>query len=290
MTLGDSARVDAEVRVPGAAAFFSTVTLESRSNTSPWAIGTSTAVNGALIAVLLIVGLRTAGPRFGPATPLGHIDLSDYPLLAPVIPRPHDGGTGGGSHDLVDPTRGNPPKFEAMPLAAPIVATIADPKLAVEPAIVKQAVMLPSDPALPNIGMVNSPNVTMLSNGGGGPAGLGSGNNGTYGPGTGHGAFGPGAGDSYLPGNGVKAPELVYAPTAEFSDEARRNKYQGVCMVAVVVDAEGIPHNPVVVQRLGEGLDEKALEVIPHYRFKPGTKDGHPVATRVTIAVNFRLF
>jgi TonB family protein len=61
-------------------------------------------------------------------------------------------------------------------------------------------------------------------------------------------------------------------------------------MITVVVDAQGIPRNPVVVQRLGEGLDEKALEAIPQYRFKPGMKDGRAVATRITIEVNFRLF
>jgi TonB family protein len=61
-------------------------------------------------------------------------------------------------------------------------------------------------------------------------------------------------------------------------------------MISVIVDAQGIPRNPVVVQPLGEGLDEKALEAIPHYRFKPGMKNGRPVATRVIVEVNFRLF
>jgi TonB family protein len=185
--------------------------------------------------------------------------------------------------------RGNPPKFTATPLATPIVPTIADPKLAVEPAIVRQPVTLPSDPSLPNIGMPNSTNVTMLANGPGDGGGIGSGKYGPYGDGTGN-TIGPGWGDGLLPGNGVKPPVLIFAPTPEFSDEARRNKYQGICMITVVVDAEGIPRNPVIVRRLGEGLDEKALEAIPHYRFKPGMKDGHAVATRITIEVNFRLF
>ena len=77
---------------------------------------------------------------------------------------------------------------------------------------------------------------------------------------------------------------------AEFSDEARRNKYQGVCMISLIVDAQGIPRNPVVIQPLGEGLDEKALEAIPRYKFKPGMKNGRAVATRVVVEVNFRLF
>ncbi len=105
--------------------------------------------------------------------------------------------------------------------------------------------------------------------------------------------YGPGSGNGILRARqaGVSAPVLVYAPMSEFSDEARRNKYQGVCMISVIVDAQGIPRNPVVVRPLGEGLDEKALEAIPHYKFKPGMKNGRlPVATRVVVEVNFRLF
>ncbi len=271
-----------------AAGFFSSVTLESRSHANPWAIGTSTALNGAFIALLLIVGLRTTANHFPPATQLGHVDLSDFPLFAPATPQPNKGGSGGGSHDLIDPSRGNPPRFEAMPLMPPIVQTILDPKLAVEPAIVKQTVTLPSDASLPNIGITTSASVTM-SNGPGGPHGIGSGNKGLYGPGNGDSVYGPGDG-IYPPGNGVSAPVLVYAPMAEFSDEARRNKYQGVCMISVIVDAQGIPRNPVVIQALGEGLDEKALAAIPHYKFKPGMKNGRPVATRIVVEVNFRLF
>lgn len=286
MTLSDSAPLQSDAAAPAGAGFFASVSLESRAHTNPWAVGTSTAVNGALIALLLILGLRTTTRNFADPTSHGHFDLSNIPLLAPFTPRPNDGGSGAGSHALVDPTRGNPPKYSAMPLAPPIVATIANPKLAVEPA----AVTLPSDASLPNIGIPNSTNVITLSDGQGGPAGLGKGKNGLYGNGTGpNGVYGPGDGVE-TPGNGVSAPVLLYAPTSEFSDEARRNKYQGVCMIAIIVDAQGIPRNPVVVRPLGEGLDEKALEAIPHYKFKPGMKNGRPVATRVVVEVNFRLF
>jgi protein TonB len=285
MTLHNSAPLSPDAALSRNAGFFASVTLESHTRTNPWAVGTSTAVNGALIALLLILGLKTTSRNFTDPNPHGHIDLSNIPILAPFVPSPSNGGDGGGSRDLIDPTRGNPPRLTTTPLAAPIIP-IVDPKLAVEPA----SVNLPSDPALPNIGMKDSTNVTMISGGQGGPSGIGKGRGGPYGPGNGPGdQYGPGEG-AYPPGNGVSAPELLYAPTSEFSDEARRNKYQGVCMISIIVDAQGIPHNPVVVQPLGEGLDEKALEAIPHYKFKPGMKNGRPVATRVVIAVNFRLF
>jgi periplasmic protein TonB len=286
MTLPEPVRADSGSDAPVNPGFFASVTLEARARTNPWVFGTSTAVNVALIALLLILGLRTTAiAPFNRPVIHSAIDISSFRFFAPVAPQSSNSGSGAGSHDLIDPTRGNPPKFAAMPLAPPQIQTLENPKLAVE-----QAVIIPSDTSLPDIGMAHSPNITIASNGQGGPAGIGAGKNGAYGNGTGNSPFGPGSGDGLLPGNGVKAPVLIYAPMAEFSDEARRNKYQGVCMVTVVVDAQGIPHNPVVVQPLGEGLDEKALEVIPQYRFKPGLKDGHPVPTRITIEVNFRLF
>jgi TonB family protein len=82
----------------------------------------------------------------------------------------------------------------------------------------------------------------------------------------------------------------IVSPEAEFSDEARRNKYQGVCMISVIVDARGYPRNPRVVRSLGMGLDEKALEAVQKYRFKPATKNGKAVAATISVEVNFRLY
>ena len=78
---------------------------------------------------------------------------------------------------------------------------------------------------------------------------------------------------------------------AEFSDEARRAKYQGVCLVSLIVDAQGNPQDPHVVRTLGMGLDEKAMEAVRKYKFKPAMKDGHtPVPVMITVEVNFRLY
>jgi outer membrane biosynthesis protein TonB len=40
---------------------------------------------------------------------------------------------------------------------------------------------------------------------------------------------------------------------------------------------------------LGLGLEEKAIEAITQWRFRPGTKDGQAVTVAATIEVNFRL-
>jgi TonB family protein len=92
----------------------------------------------------------------------------------------------------------------------------------------------------------------------------------------------------YHVGDGVSAPKIIFAPDPQFSDEALRAKYQGVCVVWLIVDAQGKPQDVKVVRRLGMGLDEKAIEAVKQYRFKPATLNGKPVAVRVHIEVNFR--
>jgi TonB family protein len=83
---------------------------------------------------------------------------------------------------------------------------------------------------------------------------------------------------------------LIYAPDPEFSDEARRAKYQGVCVVSLIVDSQGNPQRVRVVRPLGMGLDEKALEAVRQYKFKPAVYQGHPVPVEINIEVNFRIY
>lgn len=254
--------------------------------TNPWAIGTSTVLNGLILTMLVIVGMRAAIDQIRKPASGAPIDLSDFRLFATA--RASGGGGGGGSNDPVAPIEGRNPKFENMPLAPPMVPVIQQPKLAVDSAI---NIALPDNSSMPNIGVHNSPNVSLASNGPGLRAGLGTGPGGGVGPGGGPG-YGPGTdgGVVYSPGRGVAAPVPIYAPEAEFSDEARRSRYQGICLISIIVDTHGNPQNPRVVQRLGMGLDEKAIEAIRRYKFKPGTKDGKPVPVMITIEVDFRMF
>jgi len=213
-----------------------------------------------------------------------------------LAPDTAHGGGGGGTNDALDAIRGRNPKLDMHPLAPVQIPLLDHPRLAVENSVaVPPEIKLPDNPALANIGIHNSANVTLISGGQGGPVGLGTGNNGGVGPGSGPG-WGPGrnggVGDGvYSPGvGGVTQPVPVFTPEAEFSDEARRQKYQGVCEISVIIDAQGNPQSPRVIQRLGMGLDEKALEAVMRYRFKPAKKDGKPVPVRMTVLVNFRLY
>jgi TonB family protein len=94
----------------------------------------------------------------------------------------------------------------------------------------------------------------------------------------------------YRVGGGVSAPVPLKTVYPEFSDEARRAKYQGTCLISLIVDTEGKQRNIRVARKLGMGLDEKAIEAVSQFRFKPAMKDGVPVPVSLTIEVNFRLF
>jgi TonB family protein len=96
--------------------------------------------------------------------------------------------------------------------------------------------------------------------------------------------------DLYRIGGGVAPPQILHAVDPQYTDEARRAKFKGICIVALVVDVNGVPQNPRIVRPLGKGLDEKALEAVKQFRFKPAMKDGKtPVPVMITVEVNFRL-
>jgi len=261
---------------------------------NPWAIGISTTVNvGILLVILFFVGRQIVKAIQKPLVAT-NIDVSDI-LKGPQMAVPAGGGGGGGSHDIVDPMKGKLPPRMKDPIVPPMVQ-MHEPKLAFTPAIdVQKDITLPDNPNLPNFGVKNSANVTLAANGSGGGGGMGSGYGGGLGSGTGNG-YGPGYGGNtgggvYRVGGGVSAPVPIFTPEAEFSDEARRAKYQGVCLISLIVDAQGNPQNPRVVRPLGMGLDEKALEAVRKYKFKPAMKDGRtPVPVMMSIEVNFRLY
>jgi TonB family protein len=89
---------------------------------------------------------------------------------------------------------------------------------------------------------------------------------------------------------GDTPPKATQTANAEFSDEARRAKYQGIVIVSLVVNEEGLPTDLHIVKPLGYGLDEKALKAVRKYRFQPAMRDGKPVAVRIMVEINFRLY
>jgi periplasmic protein TonB len=260
---------------------------------NPWAIGISTTVNLSILLVLLFfVGKKIVESVTKP-TIMTSIDVGDY--NAPKAMNKAGGGGGGGDHSVIEASKGKLPKIEKDPVVPPMVQTFDKPKISMPSAIkVQEDIKLPDNPDLANLGMKSGANV-VLSNGTGGGGGMGSGSGGGLGSGNGVG-YGPGSG--WNTGGGlaqvggrVSAPVPLFQPEAEFSDEARRAKYQGVCLVGLIVDAQGNPQNVHIVRALGMGLDEKAMEAVRKYKFKPAMRDGKtPVPVYVNVEVNFRLY
>jgi protein TonB len=133
--------------------------------------------------------------------------------------------------------------------------------------------------------MPNSP-LNGMSMGNGRGSGLGGGNGSGLGPGSG-GNYGGGVRQI---GGGVSAPSLIYSVDPEFSEEARKAKFMGVVTVNLIVDQQGRPQNVRVTHGAGMGLDEKAIEAVKQYKFKPAMEAGKPVAVMMNVEVNFQIF
>jgi TonB family protein len=97
-------------------------------------------------------------------------------------------------------------------------------------------------------------------------------------------------GGVYRVGSGVSAPRATYTPDPEYSERARKAGYRGTCVMRMVVDANGVPQDIRVTRPLGMGLDEKAIEAVRSWRFKPAMKDGLPVAVQINVEISFRLY
>src|SRR5450432_3784504 len=87
----------------------------------------------------------------------------------------------------------------------------------------------------------------------------------------------------------VTQPVLIYKIEPEYSDEARKAKLQGDVFLRIEVDSRGAAQNIIVSHGLGLGLDERAIEAVRHWKFRPGYSDGKAVPTSALIEVTFRL-
>ena len=216
--------------------------------------------------------------------------------LAPYMPPKKvtmAGGGGGGNLNPLPPTKGKLPKIAPKQYVPPTAEPMQNqPKLVMEPTIVLQ-----QDAPIPQVALTNIGDPFAMgripSNGPGSAGGIGSGKGGGVGSGSGAGV-GPGSGGGmgggvYRIGGGVSAPALLSKVEPEYSEEARKAKFQGTVVLYVVVDEKGQPQQLRVVRPLGLGLDEKAIEAVQKWRFRPGFKDGRPVPVAATVEVNFRL-
>ena len=220
------------------------------------------------------------------------LEISDYVMKLPPGKDKAGGGGGGGERAPLPPTKGKLPKWSMTQIAPPMVHTKPESKI--------EATLLgPPDLKIPSPNLDNYGDpLQKLVNGSGGPGGgsgigtgtgtgIGSGEGGGLGPGagggTGGGYFHPGTG-------GVGYPDCAYCPQPKYSEEARKAKYQGTVVLQAVITTDGRAIEIQVVKGPGLGLEEKAVEAVKTWRFKPAIgPGGKPVAVVVPIEVNFRL-
>lgn len=91
-------------------------------------------------------------------------------------------------------------------------------------------------------------------------------------------------------GNGVAAPHPTFSPDPEYSEMARKMRYQSMVRIAGTVDPEGAFTDICVLVPAGGGLDEKAVAAVRKWRFEPAILEGGPVAVRINVEVDFRLY
>ena len=207
------------------------------------------------------------------------------PLTAPKFRTAAAPGSEGGGHRYpLPPERGEIPKV-AKAFIPPTPRPQETPQIAL-PSGLEDMPQIATD--LP-IGVRDG----ILGTRSGGPGdghGLGPGKGDRVGPGTGQGPSGnPGPGSGGTRPRLSALPQLLWKIEPEYSEEARKARFQGSVMLALEVDSEGHPRNIRVVRSLGLGLDERAVEAVSQWRFKPGALNGRPVNAPVSVEVSFRL-
>ena len=213
-----------------------------------------------------------------------------FPKFAelPIVFLGHNGG-GGGNRDPLPASQGTPPRasLDNQIVAPTVIVPKEMPRLPMEETVVAAPeVKFPAGA----IGDPLSKFSGWKSDGPGGPGGVGNGCCNGVGDSTGPG-IGNGPPGIFPAGkHGVTVPQAIYSPEPSFSEEARKAKAQGIVMLILVVGTDGRPYDVRVRQSLGMGLDEKALEAVSRWRFRPATLNGQAVATQIAVEVNFRLY
>jgi protein TonB len=226
-------------------------------------------------------------PPVTKANNLEEQDVTVSKYLPKLKPAAKLAGGGGGAHDVLPATKGKPPKFSLIQLAAPLAKPVPHPQLPETPTVVGNPdIKLPS-PNLPNWGdPLSTKNTDSMGQGHG--SGIGNGNGAGIGPGS---EYGTGGGVPNAGSGGYGVPSCLYCPRPDYTDEAMKVKVQGVVELIAIVGPDGRVSDVHVVKGLGLGLDEKAIAAVRTWRLTPARgPDGKPAAVRQIIEAVFQLY
>ena len=245
------------------------------ARTSPMALASSLLLQGGVVASLLLVGTNQQVQKA-----IKTMVLIEPPPAMKAVAEVKPAG-GGGQRSPLPALKAELPK-PAPRVFTPPVATIEHPVLTMDPSLIAA-----TDAWAAPTGAIGNPLGVIGGGGGlGSGGGLGNGRGGGIGPGNGPSYGGAGV---FTVGNGVTAPELISKVEPEYSEEARKAKFSGSVLLSVIINTDGKAEEIRVVKSVGMGLDEKAIEAVQKWRFRPGRNKGVPVKVRAQIEVNFRL-
>ncbi|MEX2270919.1 MAG: energy transducer TonB [Vicinamibacterales bacterium] len=207
------------------------------------------------------------------------------------MPGPGGGGGGGGNRTPDPPKKAEievpkPPVSKPTPIPTPVVPQLPQPVL---PPITTQApITVPG-----TLSALSTPVSAGSGTGGGAGTGRGTGSGEGTGSGIGPGEGGGTGGGRYRPGSLVTDPTVLSEVKPAYTAEAMRAKIQGEVEIEGVVMPDGRLADLRIVRSLDRayGLDQKALEAVRQWKFKPGVlkSTGQPVPIIVTIALTFTL-
>ena len=264
-----------------------------------------------LLASTVLHGVGIAGAIVLTAVSL---DNSAVPLEGPLEPsrlvflaQPGPGGGGGGGGGLRVPVpppkaerKGTKRKSSPLPKRRPPkpIEPVNEPDppkpLDNEPLPpLKAPLMTAPAQARDRLGVLEETDPQVDSRGPGSGGGVGSGDGTGVGGGDGAGV-GPGSGGGvgegpYRPGSGIEAPRLLHEVKPSYTEDARQQGLEGDVILEIVVQRDGTVGEVRILQSLGDGLDQSAVEAVRRWRFEPARRLGSLVDVLVEVAVEFRL-
>ena len=244
--------------------------------------------------LLLLVAIANPPSVVGPVSP----EKAPSDIVWLDTPGPGGGGGGGGNKTPEPPRKAEAkgPEKITVPVEKPKLAVPTPKPTTPPPPQLEIPAQKTASGVLELPGVVsNIPAPSAPSQGTGEGGGAGSGKGSGSGPGQGSGlgdGFGGGTGGGwYRPGNGVLSPEVLHEERPQYTAGAMRAKVQGIVEVEAVVMTDGSVGQVQIVRSLDDrwGLDEKAIEAVKRWRFRPGSRQGKPVAVLVNIELTFTL-
>jgi len=266
---------------------------------SPRVFALSSTLHATILAVAVFIATFNLAPRAAVLMQEPHsADLMRLVFLA--TPGPGGGGGGGGLQQKAPPPKamreGRHAINSPVPTPKPIVEQPAPPeplKSEQLPAVIAPIVNSPAD-ARTRIGVLEETKAAAETQGpGAGGGGAGTGNGTGLGQGSGSGV-GPGSGGGigggpYRPGSGIQPPRLLREVKADYTEEARLRAISGEVVLEIVVRRDGSVGDAKILQGLGGGLNERALQAVRQWRFAAAQRQGVPVDVIVEVAVEFKL-